>query len=198
MEVTGARLISPYYPLLIPLLLVGAGQAEMVRRRWWRLLAGGVLLLAVPVIILTPGRPLWPARTVLSWAQQRQIAPALVARALRVYIVYAGRSDPLANVRGLLPPKLKVVGFLADADDIDISLWRPFGERRVEHILLADSGEQIRQRQVEYIVIGGGYLAANGINLADWLGQKGGHLVANTTATMKVSEGPQPWYVVKL
>ncbi|MCX6923097.1 MAG: hypothetical protein NT154_07795, partial [Verrucomicrobia bacterium] len=34
--VTPARLISPYYPLLMPALLLGAGQAEVVRRRWWK------------------------------------------------------------------------------------------------------------------------------------------------------------------
>src|SRR5207237_265675 len=33
---TGARLISPYYPLLLPLLMAGAGQSEIIRRRWWR------------------------------------------------------------------------------------------------------------------------------------------------------------------
>ena len=30
---------------------------------------------------------------------------------------------------------------------LDISLWRPFESRRVEHILLSDSGEEIRRRQ---------------------------------------------------
>jgi hypothetical protein len=61
-----ARLISPYYPLLLPLLLAGARPAVIVRRRWWRGMVGIVLLLALLVLVLTPGRPLWPARTVLS------------------------------------------------------------------------------------------------------------------------------------
>ena len=56
--VDAGRLISAYYPLLLPLLLVGAGQAVIVRRRWWRAMAWGVVLLAVPVLVLTPGRPL--------------------------------------------------------------------------------------------------------------------------------------------
>jgi hypothetical protein len=45
--VTPARLIAPYYPLLFPLLLIGAGQSQVVRRRWWRVLAAGLLLLAL-------------------------------------------------------------------------------------------------------------------------------------------------------
>ena len=78
--VTPARLISPYYPLLLPLLLVGARQAEIVRRRWWRAMAWGVVLLALPVLVLTPGRPLWPAQTVLSkllaWKPDQRAAHA--------------------------------------------------------------------------------------------------------------------------
>ena len=35
------RHLSAYYPLLLPLLLLGAGQAVIVRRRWWRALAYG-------------------------------------------------------------------------------------------------------------------------------------------------------------
>jgi hypothetical protein len=34
--VSSARLISLYYALLLPLLLVGGRQAEIVRRCWWR------------------------------------------------------------------------------------------------------------------------------------------------------------------
>ena len=109
---TPARLIAPYYPLLLPLLLAGAGQSQIVRRRWWRALTGGVLLLALVVLILTPDRPLWPAQTILSRLAARHPDRHLISRALNVYDVYAKRSDPLADVRPLLPPNLKVVGFI--------------------------------------------------------------------------------------
>ena len=78
----------------------------------------------------------------------------LLVRALNVYSVYGVRSDPLAKVRALLPKGLTVVGFMGTCDDIDISLWRPFGSRRVKHILLSDSPEQIRQRHIQYAVVG--------------------------------------------
>ena len=123
------RHLSAYYPLLLPLLLIGAGQAVIVRRRWWRALVWGVMLLAVPVVVLVPGRPLWPAQTILSRLTAWKPNQRLLQRALTVYSVYNVRSDPLANVRALLPQGLKVVGFMGTADDIDISLWRPFGSR---------------------------------------------------------------------
>ncbi len=194
----GARIISPYYPLLLPLLLSSPRQSEIVRRRWWRVMAGAVLGLAFLVLVLTPGGPLWPAQTVLSRALASHPGQRLLARGLNVYEVYAARSDPLANVRALLPPGLRVVGFLADGNDIDISLWRPYFERRVEHVLLAETGAAIRQRHIRYLVVGGAFLASQQTALADWQRRTGADLVASTTATLLVTEGPQAWYVLRL
>ena len=195
--IDAARLISPYYALLLPSLLMGARQAEIIRRRWWRLMVWGVLLLALVVVITIPGHPLWPARTVLSkWLTSHPGQP-MVARALSVYSVYGERSDPLANVRALLPMGLTVVGFMGDGDDIDISLWRPFFDRRVEHILLEDSPAQIRQRHIRYAVVSGGHLTASSTTLASWLARTKAEVVATATATVTVIQGPQPWYLVR-
>jgi hypothetical protein len=195
--VTPARLISPYYPLLFPLLLVGARQVEIVRRRWWRVMVWGVLLLALPVLVLTPGRPLWPAQTVLKKLLTLKPGQRVLTRALAVYSVYDVRSDPLANVRALLPKGLSRVGFMGTGDDIDISLWRPFGTRRVEHILPSDSLEQIRHCHIQYAVVGEDVLLENNTTLAAWLAETGAELVATAIATTTVSLGPRPWYIVR-
>ena len=195
--VDAGRLISAYYPLLLPLLLVGARQAEIVQRRWWRGMVLGVFLLALPVLVLTPGRPLWPARTVLSRLVAWKPDNRLLKRALTVYSVYDVRSDPLGNVRALLPEGLSRVGFMGTGDDIDISLWRPFGTRRVEHILLSDSPEQIRRRHLQYAVVGEANLLENHTTLADWQKRTGAEVVATVMATQTVSQGPQPWHIVR-
>jgi hypothetical protein len=91
-----------------------------------------------------------------------------------------------------------VVGFLADGNDIDISLWRPYFERRVEHVLLADTGAALRQRHLRYVVVGGAFLASQQTTLADWQRRTGADLVATATATLLVAEGPQAWYVMRL
>lgn len=196
--VDAPRLISPYYPLLLPSLLLGVRQAEIVRRRWWRVMTGAVLLLAIPVVVLIPGRPLWPARTALSRLLSLKPGQRLVARALSVYGVYGDRWDSLAEVRALLPKAVEVVGFMGDGDDIDISLWRPFLSRRVEHILLEDTPGQIRQRHIQYAVVSGGHLKANAVPLAAWLDRTGAEWVATVTATQTLTQGPQPWYLVRL
>jgi hypothetical protein len=196
--VTPDRLIAPYYPLLLPLLLAGAGQSQIVRRVWWRVLTGGVLILAFVVLILTPDRPLWPAQTILSGLAARHPDSHLISRALDVYTVYSKRSDPLADVRALLPPEVKAVGFIGAEDDCDISLWLPLGSRRVEHFLLSDPPERFRSEQIEYAIVGGLNLRLRGMTLDAWLQKTGAELVASTNATLKVSEGPQAWFVVRL
>jgi hypothetical protein len=196
--VTPERLIAPYYPLLAPLFLMGCGQSEIVRTRWWRLLAGGVMLLAFIVLVLLPDRPLWPAQTVLSGLEARHPANHLISRAREVYAVYAKRSDPLANVRALLPPGIQVVGFIGAEDDCDISFWLPLGSRRVEHFLLSDPPERFQQEGVEYAVVGGLNLQLRGVTLENWLQKTGAEVVAQATGTLKVAEGPRPWYVVRL
>jgi hypothetical protein len=195
--VTPARLISPYYPLLLPLLLVGARQAVIVRRRWWRVMVWCVLLLAVPVVVLTPGRPLWPAQTILRRLAALKPGQPLIARALAVYSVYGARSDPLANIRAMLPKGLSRVGFMGGADDIDISLWRPFGTRRVEHILPTDSLEQIQQRHIQYAVVSESPLLDEHTMLAAWQERTRAEVVGTLTATMTVVQGPRTWYIVR-
>ena len=194
--VTPQRLIAPYYPLLLPLLLIGAGQSQIIRRFWWRVMVGGVFILAFVVLVLSPDRPLWPAKTILSKALVQHPGQRLLTRALNVYTVYSKRADPLADVRALLPPEIKAVGFIGTEDDTDISLWQPIGKRRVEHFLLTDPPEQVRQR-VQYVVVGGFNLQLRRTTLDAWLEQSGAELVATTNATLKVSEGVQPWYVVR-
>ena len=195
---TPARLVAPYYLLLAPALLIGAGQSQIVRRRWWRALAGGVVALAFLVLALSPDRPLWPARTVLTRLAEQHPNTHLISRALEVYTVYSKRSDPLAGVRDLLPKDVQTVGFIGAEDDCDISFWLPLGSRRVQHFLLSDPPELFRQKHVEYVVLGGLNLQLRGTTLDAWRQKTGAELVARTNATLKVSEGPQEWFVVQL
>ena len=196
--VTGARLISPYYPFLFAALLFLPGNSVVVRRTWWRLLAWCVIIQAFAVLVVTPGRPLWPAETILSKLSRAHPENRLLSRALNVYTVYAGRSDPLACIRPLLPSGVKRVGFLGNPDDIDISLWRPFGTRQVLHVMLNDSARQIRDRSLGYIVVAGFNLHENGTNIQEWMNRVGADLVATTNATLRVAEGSQEWHVTRL
>jgi hypothetical protein len=195
--VTPARLIAPYYPLLLPLLLIGAGQSRVVRQWWWRALAGGVVVLAFLALVVTPPRPLWPARTILGKAVAMHPGQAQLLRAQKVYEIYRLRPDPLAGIRQWFPPGLKVIGFLGTGDDLDISLWKPYGSRRVEPFQFEDSPEMIRKSGIEYGVVSALQLGVKNSTIEEWLQRAGADLIATTNATMTVSQGPEPWYLVR-
>src|SRR5262249_34028837 len=195
--VTPARLIAPYYPLLLPVLLIGAGQSRVVRSRWWRVAAGLVLLFALMALIVTPPRPLWPWKPILNRALATHPEQRQLLRAKKVYEVYAHRSDPLAGMRQWFPDGLKVIGFMGTDDDLDISLWKPYGSRRVERFLFDDPPETIRELGIKYAVVSGLELDVNKLTIQDWLQKSGAELLDTTNATMTVSQGSEPWYFVR-
>jgi len=125
-------------------------------------------------------------------------AQPAVERALNVYTVYGQRFDPLAGIRAQFPRNLTVVGFLGNPDDVAISLWRPFGSRRVENILITDSPAEIRQRAIEYAVTSEGCLGENAITLPAWLHRVDADLIATVKARGRVNEGLRDWYLVRL
>jgi hypothetical protein len=195
--VTAARLIAPYYPLLLPLLIVGVEQTALVRRRWWRGLIWATFIVAFAVLIVTPARPLWPAQTILRKILQADPDNRLVQRALTTYAVYEKRNDPLAPLRSSLPAEVKEVGFVAMADDLDISLWRPFGQRRVAHVSRVASIEEIRARKIQYAVVSKLLFELHNESVDDWLARIQAEVITNATFTVTVSAGPRQWYVVR-
>lgn len=195
--VTPQRLIAPYYPLLLPLLLLPTGHALVLRQYWWRIATSLSIVLATMILVMSPDRPLWPAKTILGMAASRYPEQQQIARALKVYTVYEQRADPLASVRALLPPELKTVGFVGTADDSTLSLWMPFGHRRVRQFLLTDSPAFLREH-AQFIAVGGYVLQSANTTIEAWMARNRAELIASTNATLKVAEGPQPWFLVRL
>lgn len=195
--VTPARLIAPYYALLLPLLLVGPEQVGLVRRRWWRVLAGMVFVVAFGVLIVTPPRPLWPAKTVLTRWVDALPEDRLLQRALATYTAYSVRADPHAELRALLPADLDVVGFLGTHDDLDISFWKPYGGRRVAQIGHRETAELVRARKLKYAVVSGLHFELARQNFEDWLTAMRAEVVAQKTLTISLSAGAQSWYIVR-
>ena len=126
-----ARLMLPYYPLMLIPVLVLPGQDWLVRRTAWRILALLVSLSVLPGLILTPSRPLWPVQTVSGWLSRKHPDSSLTRRLTTVYSCYQNRNDLLAPLRARLPDNATNIGFIAGINDSDYSLWRPFGQRRI-------------------------------------------------------------------
>ena len=189
--VDAARLAAPYYPFVCCSFVAGAGLSSVVRKRWWRGLAMLTIVIALGVLVIVPSRPLFPAQTILGHVASAHPNSRSLQRAFNVYKIFAERSDPMPKVRALVPPGTRVLGFLGTEDDIDISLWRPFFDRRLEYVLVKDSAESVRSRGFRYVVVGGYELKLKNVTLDDWLTEVGGKVVGETTAIQKLVEGPQ-------
>ena len=149
---TAARIFTPYYLVLLPIFLTGGAQAELCRRRIWRWGAMTVFGLAAMLVIITPSRPLWPAQTVLGRLTQAHPDDRNLVRAATVYSVYSIRPEGLSPVREKLPPGEKVFG-LVTFDDLETSLWPPFGQRRFRHVKPGDTGAELRAEGIHHVVL---------------------------------------------
>ncbi|MEI8234545.1 MAG: hypothetical protein WCH57_07630 [Verrucomicrobiota bacterium] len=189
------RLIAPYYPLLVATVLLLPGVALVVRRRWWKALAVLAALSALPSMVLTPSRPLWPALSVCQRIAGAHPGNPLAARALSVYSIYRNRNDGLAPLRKYLSPEDKAVGFIG-ADSSEVALWRPFGQRRVVDVtpfnqaeifhansLVCASAEAIQIRYHQ--------------SVESWLGETRGRLVAREALAIKAARGTEEWCVIR-
>jgi hypothetical protein len=189
-----SRLIAAYYPLLLLPLLLSPAQSFLVRQRWYRALAVCAGTIALMAVILTPSRPLWPAEHFFAWAVQRFPGNALIARASTVYSVYRSRNDLFASLRQSIPESVPVIGLIAGGDDAESSLWRPFGARRVMHVL---EGDRSQQSNLHWFVVKNDVIGRGTPEDFDqWLQRNGGALIARQSVTEKVGRGPETWSVV--
>jgi hypothetical protein len=191
-----ARILTPYYLLLLPLLLACGGHESFVKKIWWRAVAFVVFLLAAGLLVISPARPLFPAQAILGKIQA--LDSHLLARMKEVYSVYGNRNDGFAPARAILPPDLKVLGMIT-FDDPETSLWRPFGSHRIEHVCPGDTAADLKARGVEYIL-----LREQAIRqwfncpLDVWLKQMNAQAVGKIPLDLRASTGPLNWYLVKL
>jgi hypothetical protein len=190
-----ARLVTPYYALLVPSLLLFRCHLWLIGRSWWRALSVGVFAIAALLLILSPSRPLWPARQVLP---RMRSDSGLIARAKAVYSVFSVRADAFAPIRALLPPAERTVGLVA-SDDPETSLWRPFGQRRIFHVTQDDSLEDLLTRDIHYVVVNPKKLTMFfDQSFEQWLKTIHGDVVAQVTLPLRVTLGPSDWCIVKI
>jgi hypothetical protein len=195
---TPARYLAPSYVLLSAPILIWAGQGDYLKAAWWRLSAAGVFLLAGLLIVICPSRPLWPANAVLRWLGADQASHGLMQRAWRVYSVYGERADAFEPALKLLPAEANPLG-LVTFDDPETSLWRPFGSRRILHILRTDTPEETRRRGIHWALVSGSVLDEHyRMSLEDWLTQHNAEIVRRLTLFLRAGKGPTDWYLVRL
>jgi len=194
-----ARYLAPFYALLVaPILASGAGPLPPMRSTRWRRAGMLVFLLAGLLIVVIPGRPLWPAVSLLRAVGADHSSHHLLTRAWAVYSVYEHRADAFRPVREELPAEANPLGLIT-GDDPETSLWRPFGSRRILHVCRDDTPEEIRRQGIQYVLASSGVLTQNQkVSLDQWLTKNNAELVQRISLDLRAGQGSSDWYLIKL
>lgn len=193
---SAARLAAPYYAGIVIPLLALRSQGLLVAKRSWKLLALACALSVLPAVLLNPARPLIPVPILIGIAKYCYIPELIVARISSVYFVYGNRSDSLAELREHIPYGSKVIGFLGTSNESEISLWKPFGLRKVRD--LNPVPENMPNLDDVDVIVGSEW----GINdryhmKADELAARvDGSIIWQEKIPIMAGRGPQEWYVI--
>ncbi len=186
-----ARLLAPYYPVLVLPLLRCTGQTRWLGSRIAQGLALLVLISTAFVLVVTPARPLLPLE---KWtaSEPAECVPRM-GRIATVYAVYAGRADSLSDLREALPDSVSEVGFMASADDAETSLWRPYGLRRVVRLEPGQSPGDL-----EWLVARTDVVWPDAADEGLWLERWNGAIVRRQELRLKASRAPEQWVLVRI
>jgi hypothetical protein len=189
-----ARLMLPYYVLIIASFLLLSSQEWLLRFRVWKIFVALAALSILPGIILSPSRPLWPAQRISQWLAQQHPQSATISRMAMVYSTYAHRNDLFASLREKIPPDARKIGFVASDNDSDYSFWRPFGKRQVVYLQNAIRDNENLPDNVEWIAVKQNtWSNYSDIPLEQWAAQHHAQIVASASVTILVSQGEETW-----
>lgn len=192
-----ARYLLPFYPLMAAPVLMGPAAVVFFKRRLWRGVAWAIFGSAAMLLILSPPRPLWPAKTVLQSLGAEDSHRRLVKRAWDVYSAFRVRVDGFRPIVAVLPPDAYPLGLLA-YDEPETDLWRPFGTRRVVQISHLDSADDLRSRGLKYALVSEKTLIKwCHINPVDWLKQVQAEPVQHFELKLLAREDPHGWLLVR-
>ncbi len=193
-----ARIAAPFYPLLIISLLRRPRLATLEAHKLSGVLAGFAAMSVLPVIFLTPSRPLIPIQTLADVSGK----PALKNLAGK-YKFWGGLRDDLAPLRDALPPGVTKLGYAGGFLDSSYCLWKPFGSRVVVEMGLPLGGDAKPPAGLDYAVVTArGLQDRYAMDLPTWLGHAGAEVVFQFDRNVMLdAHSPakyETWYLVKL
>lgn len=194
-----ARLLLPYYPLLLLPILKLPVQEQWLRQRAWRLWLLLVGLSILPAIILSPSRPLWPAQTISTIWLEKHPNSKLAQRLATTYTTYANRNDLLRPLREQIPAEARRIALAAGSNDAEYSLWRPFGSRAVYCFWRGrDRQEPVLPADLEWLVVHvKEWNYRSPVPLEEWAARHGLKIVATIPITTFAKHGADDWCVLR-
>ncbi len=189
---------APFYPLLIISLLRLPRVGGFERRRVAAWAAGAAALMAVPVIVLTPVRPLLPP-PFLSWLESKPSLSYIPKR----YHLWANLRDPLVPLQAAIPKEVKKLGYVGGFRETPYALWKPIGSRAVVELGLPPGRQTPPPPDVPYAVITeDGVRERYGCDVATWCRDYHAEMVfqfkLNRALTGRDQASFEDWTLVKL
>jgi hypothetical protein len=193
-----ARLLAPYYPLLIAgLLVLQALDGVVIRFAICRIVAFIVMFMAVPLVIASPQRPLFP--TDLAVRYLAAVSPAKAERMQRVYEVYGSRYDGMKDLFTAIPGTETSVGLIQTGDVTESILWRPYGSRRIVDLNPDESIEQLKADRIHFVIV---YDEALNETYHTTLDQVmttwSARVVMEKDFRLRAKNKPEAWHVIEL
>jgi hypothetical protein len=142
------RYAAPYCPLVFISILLLPRIAALERRRIAAVISVFSILAVVPVILLTPARPVIPVELIARIAHR----PAFETFVTK-YRLWAGLRDDLAPLRNALPPGTTKLGYAGAFRDTSYGLWKPFGSRVVMELGLPLGRKTMPPVDLDYAVV---------------------------------------------
>ncbi len=192
------RIAAAFYPLLLIALLRWPRVAALERKKISALLAGCAAVTVIPVIILTPARPLIPVQTLARTTHN----PAL-EKIAEEYRFWDCLRDDLAPLREKLPSGVTRLGFAGGFHDTAFGLWQPMGSRTIVELGLPPGSPAPLPPDLEYAVVTTrGVSERYGLSLAQWLAAARGQVIFEYPRNVMLDAHSAPqyesWYLVKL
>ncbi len=117
---------------------------------------------------------------------------------LTVYTAYRIRPDALAPLREALPAEARTVG-LVSADNLETSLWRPFGAKKCIYVLSDDSRQFLAAEGIEFIAVEPhAFESEMRRPMKKWLRELDAEVVKTVRVLSRASQGEVEWSIVRL
>ena len=194
-----ARLLAAYYPLLLAgISILASPDGLIVKRAIFKTVGILSILSALPLVIFCPSRPLFPTVLVSHKMEQWGISASAKARFDQVYAIYATRFDGFHDIRILIPNTECAVGFVHSSDDPDVSLWLPFGSRRVIDLTPGKSRDDLNALGIHDVIVNETFLEGSEHTtldalLANWSADR----VTKINLIIKIHRGSETWCLIR-
>lgn len=191
-----ARLLAPYYVFFFPLFLANPAYSRVARQRWWQHFGLLMMAMSLVTLMLVRSRPLFPADTLLGWLHKKHPHSHAISQALNSFSNRLSLENVRSCFKGQIPTGEKIIGYAATIGMVEPGLWLPWGERRVQRVLPADTSGQLLARGIHYVVVEN--FTENGDIIEGWMAKYHARPVAEFSFKIDPYQSPTRLYLVCL